>query len=90
MTSRPDAGLSFHGLDALSLSLLKTAGTTAAKKYKNIINICRSFSAFTNINSCKVKSALSNIVSLVDSTHTNHVLLSGEYKDWKNRVSYGY
>ena len=33
LTSRP-VGLSFHGLDALCLSLLKTAGTTADKKWK--------------------------------------------------------
>ena len=33
LSSRP-VGQSFHGLDALSLSLLKTAGTTADKKWK--------------------------------------------------------
>ena len=27
-------GLSFHGLEALSLSLLETTGTTADKKWK--------------------------------------------------------
>ena len=34
LPSRP-VGLSFHGLDALCLSLLKTAGTTAEKNGKN-------------------------------------------------------
>ena len=33
LTSRP-VGLSFHGVDALSLSLLKIAGTTADKNWK--------------------------------------------------------
>ena len=41
LPSRP-VGLSFPGLDALSLPLLKTVGTTADKKLKGkkIINIC--------------------------------------------------
>ena len=34
---------------------------------KKIINILLSFSAVTNINSWRVKSALSNLVSLVDT-----------------------
>ena len=64
VTSRP-VGLSFHCLDELWISLLKTGGNSWQKMERmKIINICPSFSAFTNINSWKVKSALSNAVSL--------------------------
>ena len=58
MTSRP-GGLSFYGLDALSLSLLIIAGITADKKLerKKIINILISFSVVTNISSWSLEAS---------------------------------
>ena len=41
---------------------------------KKIINICPSFSGVTNINSCRVKSALSNVVSLIVTAWHKKVL----------------
>ena len=57
-------GLSFHGLDALSLSYLKISWQKMERK-KIKENIAPSFSAVTNIKRWRVKAALSYAVSLV-------------------------
>ena len=44
---------------------------------KKIINICHSFSAVTNINSWRVKSALSYVVSLDHTQHSLKIIFSG-------------